>query len=176
EEHARLARELAVGLRHVGRAAFLATDDEPEPILDVEQAIEKRQVALARNAERHAGALRHERVGEDPAAVADREVGFHGLPFDTCANARFSASQHRATATLAVSSTPPKRMNPCTMSSNSTYWAAPPSATSRSANARPSSRSGSNPAVSTSASGRPARLPASSGDARQSCQSSRRGR
>ena len=39
EQHARLAGELA-GLSHVRRTAFLAADDETEPILQVVQAVQ----------------------------------------------------------------------------------------------------------------------------------------
>ena len=113
EQHAGLAGELAVGLRHVGGAAFLAADDELQLVAHVVQAVEHRQVALAGHAERHLHALRHQRVGEDPAAVARLQIGFHAVTFS---KARRSAAQQSATAAFAVSSTPPMTMKPWIMS------------------------------------------------------------
>src|SRR6185503_8943269 len=77
-----------VGLRHVRGAAFLAADDEGKPVLHVAQAVEQRQVALARHAERHLHALGDERVGEDFPAVAGLQVGLH---FGPCISARAGA-------------------------------------------------------------------------------------
>src|SRR5207253_1797310 len=125
----------------VGGAAFLAADDERKPVLDIVHAVEQREVALARHAESHAHSLRHQRVGEDPAAVARLQVGFH--PFtptevrlSRSANARRSTAQHSVIAVLAVSTAPPKSTKPCTMSSYCRYAVSTPAAASRSAYAR----------------------------------------
>src|SRR3954470_2097910 len=77
EKHARLAGELAVRFGHVGGAALLAANHEFQLVAHVVQAVEQRQVAFARYAERHVHALRDERVGEDLPAVARLEIGFH---------------------------------------------------------------------------------------------------
>src|SRR5207248_8109428 len=140
EEHARLAGELAVGLRHVRGAAFLAADDELDLLAQVVQPVEHRQVTLARHAEGDAHTLRSKRIGEDAPAVARLEIGLHAA---TPSTARRSAAQHSATAALAVSSTPPKSTKPCTMSAYSRYSTATPAERSLSAYARPSSMSGS---------------------------------
>src|SRR5436190_21719746 len=113
EEHARLAGQLAVRLRHVRGAAFLPADDELELVAQVMQPVEHRQIAFARHAEGEAYALCRKRVGENAAAVAGLEIGFHAGTFS---NARRSAAQLSATAVFAVSSTPPKSRKPCTMS------------------------------------------------------------
>ena len=113
EQHPGLPGQLAVGLGHVRGAALLPADDEGEPVPQVVQAVEHRQVALARHAERHLHALRHKSVGEDPAAVPRLQVGFHAATFS---NSRRSAVQQSATAALAVSRTPPMTMKPWIMS------------------------------------------------------------
>ena len=77
EEHARLAGQLAVRLRHVRGAAFLPADDEPELFAQVVQPVEHRQIAFAGHAEGHAHTLCGKRVGENAAAVAGLEIGFH---------------------------------------------------------------------------------------------------
>ncbi len=79
EEHARLAGELAVGLRHVGGAALLPADDEPELLAHVVEAVEHRQVALARHAEGELRTVADERVGEDAAAVAHFQIVSHAV-------------------------------------------------------------------------------------------------
>ena len=55
-----------------------------DPVAQVVQAVEHRQVALARDAEGELHALGGERVGEDPAAVAGLEVGFHAVILSEC--------------------------------------------------------------------------------------------
>ena len=116
EKHARLAGELAVGLGHVGSAAFLPADDELDLLTQIMQSVEHGQIALAGHAESETHALRRERIGKDAAAVTRLQIGFHAGTFS---NARRSAAQQSATAVLAVSSTPPKSTKPCTMSAYS---------------------------------------------------------
>ena len=77
EQHPGLTRELGPGLGHVGGAAFLAADDEIQPALQVVQAIEHRQEALAGHPEGGAHAMPGKRIGEDAAAVARFQVAFH---------------------------------------------------------------------------------------------------
>ena len=67
---ARLAGQLAVGLRHVGGAGFVAGVDELEAVADVEQRIQHFQIAFARHAERHVGAVDQELIDQDLAAGA----------------------------------------------------------------------------------------------------------
>src|SRR6266850_201588 len=140
EQHARLAGQLAVGLGHVRSAAFLAADDEGDLVAHVVQAVEHRQVALARHAESELYTLCRQRVGEDPAAVARLQIGFHAGTFS---NAPRSAAQQSATAVRAVSRTPPNSRKPCTMSLYSRYATSTPACARRSAYSRPSSRRGS---------------------------------
>src|SRR2546426_1050200 len=64
EQHARLAGQLAVGLGHVGSAAFLAADDEGELVAYVVQAVEHRQVTLAWHAESELETLCDQSLGE----------------------------------------------------------------------------------------------------------------
>lgn len=66
---ARPAGELAVGLRHVRGARLVARIDQPDRRRIV-QRVEHLEVALARHAERHVGAVDEELVDEDPAAAA----------------------------------------------------------------------------------------------------------
>ena len=66
---ARPARELAVGLRHVGGAGLVARVDQPDR-RGVVQRVKHLEVALARHAEGHVGAVDEELVDEDPAAAA----------------------------------------------------------------------------------------------------------
>jgi hypothetical protein len=63
------AGHLAVGLGHVGDAAFLTADDEVD-LGRVVQRIEHGQEALARHGEDAIAALRHEIVDEDAATAA----------------------------------------------------------------------------------------------------------
>src|SRR5512135_2734796 len=173
EEDPRLSGELAVGFGHVRCTALLAADDELQPVAHVVEAVEHRQIALARHTEHHPRAMSDERVGQNLAAVANCEVLFHRFAPSYAAR---RALQHSLTATFAVSSAPPISRKPCTISGKSRCATCTPSRASRSAYALPSSTSGSNPAVISSVGGSPARLGASRGDARQSLQSSRRGR
>ena len=110
EQHARLAGELGPGIRHVGRAAFLAADGELELVLQVMQSIQHRQETLAGHAERHAHPVTRERVGEDTAAVSRLEIRLHAP------QALRSACAQSASAAFVVSSTRPMVMKPCTMS------------------------------------------------------------
>ena len=60
--------QLAVGFRHIGRAALLAAGDDADPVAQVEQSIEGRDIALSRNAEDCVDAMGEQRVGQDLAA------------------------------------------------------------------------------------------------------------
>ncbi len=51
ETNAGAAGELAIGLRHVGGAAFLAAGDQVDVLGDVVKGIQRRQIAFSRNAE-----------------------------------------------------------------------------------------------------------------------------
>ncbi len=64
------AGQLAVRLRHVGRARLVAARDQPDRRLV--EAVEQLEVALARHAERDLGAVHRELVGEQLAAPARR--------------------------------------------------------------------------------------------------------
>ena len=78
EADARAAGQLAVGLRHVGGAAFLAADDEPHGLARVVQRVEHGEIALARHAESEIDAVDLERVDEQLAAGA-RLGGARGI-------------------------------------------------------------------------------------------------
>ena len=65
-----LAGQLAVGLGHVGGAGLVAGVDELEAVAHVEQRIQHFQIALARYAEGHVGAVDQELVDQDLAAGA----------------------------------------------------------------------------------------------------------
>ena len=75
EGDAGTARELAVRLRHVGGTAFLPAHDERQPVADVVERVEHREIALARHRERVRRALREEVGDEDFAAGAGRGHG-----------------------------------------------------------------------------------------------------
>ena len=68
--HAGTAGELAVGIRHVSRAAFLTAHDEFQAIGDVVERIEDRQIAFARDTEKVRGSLSDEIGDENLAARA----------------------------------------------------------------------------------------------------------
>ena len=68
EAHARLARELAPGLRHHRGSAFLAADDGLDAV-GIVQPVERGQEALARHREGGRGALGLELVDQNLAAV-----------------------------------------------------------------------------------------------------------
>ncbi len=72
ERDAGPAGELAVRLRHVGRAAFLPAHDEREAVAHVEERVEDREIALAGNRESVRRALREEIGDEYFAAGAGR--------------------------------------------------------------------------------------------------------
>ena len=57
EGDAGLSGEFAVGIRHIGDAAFLPADDEFEFITALVNGVEHRQVGLAGNAETEIGAV-----------------------------------------------------------------------------------------------------------------------
>src|SRR6185295_18571070 len=77
--HARSPGQLAVRLGHVGRAAFLAADDEPDRVLAAVKAIEDGEIALAGDAEHQVDALRDEIIDEDVAAESGLQgSGEHG--------------------------------------------------------------------------------------------------
>src|SRR6185436_2815099 len=102
EQDAGLAGQLAVGLRHVRGAAFLAADDEREALALVVHAVEHRQVALARHAECELGALGDQGIGQDLSAVAGLEVGFHPAIISTMDDINTLRRILRESKTIAV--------------------------------------------------------------------------
>ncbi len=72
------ARHLAVGLRHVGGAAFLPADDEPDLVAGVVQGIERGQIAFPGHAESGIDAVDLERVDQDLTAGAQVAGSRHG--------------------------------------------------------------------------------------------------
>ena len=70
------AGQLAVGFGHVGDAAFLPADDEPQAVADVVERVEHREVAFAGDAERERGALRNQVGDEDLAAGSFAGQGY----------------------------------------------------------------------------------------------------
>ena len=92
EADAGLAGQLAVGLGHEGRAAFLAADDEADA--RVVQRVEHVEVAFAGHAEGGVDAVDGERVDQDLAAGAGR-VGHGSVVL------RWWASSHSMQARLA---------------------------------------------------------------------------
>jgi hypothetical protein len=70
-----LAGELAVGFRHVGGARLVARVDQRDSVLHVVERIEHFQVALARHAERHVGAVDQQLIHQDAAAAARGRLG-----------------------------------------------------------------------------------------------------
>ena len=72
EADAGLAGELAVGLRHVGRAAFLAADDVADRVALGVKRVERREIALAGHAEDRVGAVDAQLVDQDLRAAAAR--------------------------------------------------------------------------------------------------------
>ena len=70
EAKARPVGELAVRLGHVGGARLVAAHDELHLVAHVVEAVQHREEALAGNAEREVGAVDHELVHEELAAVA----------------------------------------------------------------------------------------------------------
>ncbi len=65
---ARLARELAVGLRHVGGAVLVAAGDEPDDVADFMERVEHRQIALAKDTESGIHAVEAQGVDDVTAA------------------------------------------------------------------------------------------------------------
>ena len=57
EGDARLSGEFAVGVRHIGDAAFLTTDDEFEFIAALVDGVEHRQIGFTGHAEAEIGAV-----------------------------------------------------------------------------------------------------------------------
>src|SRR3954466_11162760 len=76
ERNPRAARQLAVRVRHVGRARFVATDDEADLLALVVEAVEEREVALAGDAEDVVGTLDDEAPRQDLSARS--RDGGHG--------------------------------------------------------------------------------------------------
>ena len=73
---ARTARQLAVGIRGVGGRSLVAAGDDAQPITVRIEAVEQREVALARHAEGQLDPLQHELVGEQvPAAPRHSSTG-----------------------------------------------------------------------------------------------------
>ena len=70
EADAGLARQLAIGLGHERRAAFLAVDDEAD--VRVVQRVQHVEIAFARHAEGGVHAVDLERIDQDLAAAAGR--------------------------------------------------------------------------------------------------------
>ena len=61
-----------MGFGHVGDAALLPADDEPQTFADIVERVEHREVAFARDAERERGALRNQ-VGDQNLAAGSFE-------------------------------------------------------------------------------------------------------
>ncbi len=76
----RLAHQLAVGLGHVGRAAFLAADDVADRVALGVERVERREIALARHAEDGVGAVDAQLVDQDLRATAARMCRGHLYP------------------------------------------------------------------------------------------------
>ena len=62
------AGELAVRFGHVGDAAFLAANDEPQPVADVVERVQHGEIALAGDAECEVRALRDQVVDQNRTA------------------------------------------------------------------------------------------------------------
>ena len=70
------AGQLAVGIGGVGGRSLVAAGDDAQPVTVRIEAVEQREVALARHAERQLDALQHELVGEQvPAAPRHSSTG-----------------------------------------------------------------------------------------------------
>ena len=64
------AGQLAIGLGHVGGAGLVARVDQLEAVAHVEQRIQHFQIALARHAEGHVGAVDQQLIDQDFSAGA----------------------------------------------------------------------------------------------------------
>ena len=73
EDDARAAGQLAVGFRHVGGAAFMATDDQAQRVARVVESIEDGEIALAGNAKGEVDALTEE-IGDQNLATGARRA------------------------------------------------------------------------------------------------------
>jgi hypothetical protein len=80
ESDAGLAGQLAVGLGHVGGAAFLAADDVADRVALGIERVQRSQVAFARHAEDGVGAMDAELIDQDLRAAATRMCGGHAFP------------------------------------------------------------------------------------------------
>ncbi|MNQ95219.1 hypothetical protein D3C85_1107680 [compost metagenome] len=78
EADAGLAGQLAVGLGHVGGAAFLPADDEVDDFAGVVQGVEHGQVAFTGNAEGALDTVDAQGIDQDLAAGAVRDGRLHG--------------------------------------------------------------------------------------------------
>ncbi|CFM02052.1 Uncharacterised protein [Bordetella pertussis] len=107
EADPRLAGQLAIGLGHVGRAAFLAADNGVDGAAMLVQGVDAGQVALAGNHEHAPRAVHAQLLHQDLAAVALGQ-GWRGhdcSPWDSrgraaraahCSNSAWRASRRRA--------------------------------------------------------------------------------
>jgi hypothetical protein len=80
ESDARLAGELAVGLGHVGRSAFLAADDEAERVALGVERVERRQVAFAGHAKDRVGAVDAQLIDQNLSAATAWMRARHDFP------------------------------------------------------------------------------------------------
>ena len=64
------AGQLAIGFGHVGGAGLVARVDQLEAVADVEQRIQHFQIALARHAKGHVGAVDQQLIDQDFSAGA----------------------------------------------------------------------------------------------------------
>ena len=78
ERDARTAGQLAVRFRHVGGAALMATDDQPQRFARFIESVEDGEIALARNAEGEVDALPEE-IGDQNLATGARRAHWLGF-------------------------------------------------------------------------------------------------
>ena len=74
------ARQLAVGIRGVGRGRLVPAGDHAQRLAMTVEAVEQRQVALAGDAERELHVVQRELIGEQlPAAAESRFQKWRGV-------------------------------------------------------------------------------------------------
>ena len=80
EGDAGLAGQLAVGLRHVGGAAFLTADDVSDRVALRIERIEGSEIAFARHAEDRVGAVDAQLIDQDLRPASTRMCRRHRFP------------------------------------------------------------------------------------------------
>ena len=81
EADARLAGQLAIGFRHIGRAAFLPADDQVNRVAGIMKGVKRSEIALAGDAEDPVGAVDAQRIHQNLASGTGIGFARHCMHF-----------------------------------------------------------------------------------------------